>query len=205
MSDPAFEHELIFLGSKLPAGVRETFPGDGMGALLTLNENEFKILIGVDGWQPHELAAIEQEKITFGLMRHHDCITLLCQVGRALMFDMTYDARKVPPGDAGIPVCEEGKGYFIKVVSFDTNTDQVVNLRALTITPEFSRALADHVQHTQSRKSLPSYNFDRAYGELMLAFPSPAGMWEHCLIEEVGGQKFRRPAEDEEASGPRPR
>jgi hypothetical protein len=205
MCDDAYQPETIILGASLPASLRDTFPGNGMGALLTLNSADFIVLIGVDGWQPHEMNAIEQEKITLGLMRHHDCLVLLTQVGTSLMFDMTYDARKVHPDDAGIPPFEEDQGYLIRFVSFDSLTGQVVNLRATTVTPQFSKILATHVEDVQRRRDMPEYNFDRAHAELMRAFPSPAGMWEHCLIEEVGGQKFRWGTEDESPVGPCPR
>lgn len=205
MPDDAYQPEMIVLGASLPASLRDTFPGNSMGALLTLNSADFIVLIGVDGWQPHEMNAIEKEKITLGLMRHHDCLVLLTQVGTALMFDMTYDARKVHPDDAGIPPFEEDKGYLIRFVSFDTLTGQVVNLRAATVTPQFSKMLSLHVEDVQGRRDLPDYNFDQAYAELLRAFPSPAAMWEHCLIEEEAGQKFHRAAPDESVAGPKPR
>lgn len=136
-----------------------------------------------------EVTAVREGEAEFALLVSGDVIFLFYRFGGAIDWsDAPYSWHLVPPGQRELPLpptSDEGRAPLLAVL-VDADRNLVRALRALTLSPEFTRALHEAIRAQAARP----WSADRYDAELRRAYdrwPTSEAMLRAATVRTKGG------------------
>jgi hypothetical protein len=139
---------------------------------------------------PKEVAAVESGPVEFGMFAEPEGLFLVSRFGRfgSLSFDTSYQWHRVDPDERVPPPPHEETSpalrALLSIIFVDASTGLVRALRAVTYSPEFSRAIHRAIAD-QAATPFDALAHDR-WAQGLLPFDTEA-LWDRCTIYCQGG------------------
>jgi hypothetical protein len=135
-----------------------------------------------------EVAAVESGPVEFGLMVEQEGLFVVTRFGRTLSFDCSYQWHRVDPAErVSPPPTEETSSALralLQIVLVDASTGLVRALRAVSYSPEFTRAIHRAIA-AQAAAPFDATAHDR-WADGMMRYTT-AQLWDRCTIRCRGG------------------
>jgi hypothetical protein len=148
---------------------------------------EHELRLFVTDPTPKEVAAVESGPVEFGMMVEPEGLFLVTRFGRALSFDTSYQWHRAPGGRVLPPPTEETSPALralLAIILVDAATGVVRVLRAVTYSPEFTRAIHRAIAG-QAASPFDAGAHDRWADRLLRSTPDQ--LWERTTVRCRGG------------------
>jgi len=136
-----------------------------------------------------EVAAIRSGPVEFGMFVEPEGLFVVTRFGRSLSFDTSYQWHRVDPADRAPPPATEetlpGLRALLTIILVDAATGLVRVLRAVTYSPEFTRAIHRAIAD-QAASPFDDAAHER-WADGMLRY-STDQLWQRTTIHCRGGE-----------------
>lgn len=138
-----------------------------------------------------ESQELRKGTVQFALLTEGDLIVLCIRFGSMPWSDAVYSIHLVPPDEAGLPdPGDEGgeKRALLTVIGVDRGSRNVLALRAVTFSAEFTAALHEAIRAQASRPFPGDAEYSRQIADLYRRYPRSADMVRDARARCTGGQ-----------------
>jgi hypothetical protein len=115
------------------------------GADYNFRAGQHELRMFVVGPTPKEIAAVESDPVEFGMFAEPEGLFVVARFGRTMSFDTSYQWHRVDPAERVPPPPHEETSPSLRalvcLILIDSTTGIVRALRAVTYSPEFTRAI----------------------------------------------------------------
>jgi hypothetical protein len=133
--------QLLAVGKPYHPG-RQAWP-DGTDYDYRSGEHELRIFLADP--MAKEVAAVESGPVEFGMFAEPEGLFVVTRFGRTLSFDCSYQWHRVDPAERVLPPPHEETSpalrALVSIILVDATTGIVRALRAVSYSPEFTRAI----------------------------------------------------------------
>lgn len=125
----------------------------------------------------------------FALVVQRDLIALAMRFGRQQWSDALYSWHLVPEPERTLPETDlPERRILLTVIVVDRADGRVSVLRAVTLSPEFTRALHTAIRDQSARPWPGQAEYDRQIAALYARYPDSADLARAASVRCVGGQ-----------------
>jgi hypothetical protein len=151
-----------------------------MGADYNYRSGGHELRLFVAAPTPKEVAAVASGPVEFGMFVESEGLFVVTRFGRSLSFDTSYQWHRVDPAERVAPPPYEETSPALRalltIILVDSTTPDVMVLRTVTYSPEFTRAIHRAITDQVSRP------FDDAAHE----------RWADAMLRLTTGQLWDR-------------
>ena len=140
---------------------------------------------------PREVESVRSGEAEFGLLYEEDLICLAYHFGAEPISEAIYswhlvaeDRRQLPPREVG--ASDESRALLVVVLT-DAATGIVQALRGVTLSPEFTKALHEHIHEQASGPPIDLREYERKSRRILERYPSSDALFAASEIQTIGG------------------
>lgn len=178
---------LVAVGQPYPEGKPPYAPG----AQFSWSKDEMFLELRFEQPSQDEVRAVKSGEAEFALVIYESVIFLLYRFGEGIPWgDAPYSIHLVPSEyqpDPAIFLTKRTR-FILTTCLFDSLTGIVGAIRALSFSPEFSRALGQAVQAQRMAKWIGREAYGRTLAAAYQKWPTPEAMLGSALAKCIGGK-----------------
>jgi hypothetical protein len=165
---------------------RTTWPE---GADFNYRGGEHELRIFLEGATPREIEAVRSGPVDFGFFSEPEGLFLITRFGPSLSFDCSYSWHRVDPAERTLPPPSEETRPELRalchIILVEATTGVILALRAVSFSPEFTRALHRAIADQAAGSFDPAAH--RQWADRMTRRFPTGQLWARCTTRCQGG------------------